>query len=75
MATMKKKDIRKLDEKEAKKKLGELRLELSKERAKIRIGATVTSPGQMKQIRRNIARILTIRRETSKTREEKKTNG
>jgi len=75
MATMKKKDIRKLDEKEAKKKLGELRLELSKERAKIRIGATVTSPGQIKQIRRNIARILTIRRETSKTREEKKTNG
>lgn len=75
MATMKKKDIRKLDEKEAKKKLGELRLELSKERAKIRIGATVTSPGQIKQIRRNIARILTIGRGTSKTREEKKTNG
>jgi large subunit ribosomal protein L29 len=75
MATMKKKDIRKLDEKEAKKKLGELRLELSKERAKIRIGASVTSPGQIKQIRRNIARILTIGKETSKAREEKKTNG
>ena len=75
MATMKKKDIRKLDEKEAKKKLGEFRLELSKERAKIRIGASVTSPGQIRHMRRNIARILTIGRETSKSREEKKTNG
>jgi large subunit ribosomal protein L29 len=75
MATMKKKDIRKLDDKEAKKKLGELRLELSKERAKIRIGASVTSPGQIRYIRRSIARILTIGREKSKPLEEKKPNG
>ena len=75
MATMKKKDIRKLDEKESNKKLGELRLELSKERAKVRIGASVTSPGQIRHIRRNIARILTAERERSKHPEEKKPNG
>ena len=72
MATMKKKDIRKLDEKEAKKKLDELRLELSKERAKINIGASVTSPGQIRYLRRDIARILTIERERSKSPGEKK---
>ncbi len=75
MATMKKKDLRKLDEKEAKKKLDELRLEFSKERAKINIGASVTSPGQIRHLRRNIARILTITRERSKSLEETKANG
>ncbi len=71
MAVLRKKDIRKLDEKEAKKKLEELRLELSKERAKINVGATVTSPGKIKEIRRSIARILTAERERSKPVEEK----
>ncbi len=75
MATIKKKDIRKLGAKEANKKLDELSLELSKERAKISIGASVTSPGKIRHIRRSIARILTISRETSEPREEKKTNG
>jgi large subunit ribosomal protein L29 len=69
MAVLKKKDIRKLDDKETNKKLEELRLELSKERAKIDIGATVTSPGKIRYIRRGIARILTISREKSKNKE------
>ncbi len=75
MATIKKKDLRKLDKKEAGKKLDELRLELSKEQAKINIGASVTSPGQIRHLRRDIARILTIRRENSKSSEDKKANG
>ena len=75
MAVLKNKDIRKLDDKETTKKLDELRLELSKERAKIDIGATVTSPGRIKEIRKAIARILTISKEKSKHLEEKKSNG
>ncbi len=75
MAVLNKKDIRKLGAKEMDKKLGELRLELAKERAKIDIGATVTSPGRIKDLRQSIARILTIGREKSKPPEEKKTNG
>ncbi len=63
MTVLKKKDIRKLDPKERGKKLDELRLELSKERAKINIGATVTSPGIIRHTRRSIARILSISRE------------
>jgi ribosomal protein L29 len=75
MAVLRTKDIRKLDRKETKKKLEELRLELSKERAKIDIGASVTSPGRIKDLRKAISRILTVERERSETPEEKKTNG
>ncbi len=66
MATLKSKDIRKLSEKELEKKLDELRLELAKEKANISIGANVTSPGKLKDTKRTIARMLTIRKEKSR---------
>ena len=66
MATLKAKDIRKLSDKEREKKLSELRLELAKERANISIGASVTSPGKLKDNKRTIARMLSIKREKSK---------
>lgn len=75
MAVIRNKEIRKLDEKESRKKLEELRLELSKERAKINIGASVTSPGRIRELRRGISRILTIEREKSKSLEEEHRNG
>lgn len=75
MTVLKKKDIRKLDVKESGKKMDELRLELAKERAKVDVGATVTSPGQIRNIRRSVARILTIEKEKAKSLEEKKPNG
>jgi len=62
MAVLRAKDIRKLSEKELEKKLDELRLELAKERANISIGASVTSPGRIREIRKTIARIQTIRK-------------
>jgi large subunit ribosomal protein L29 len=75
MAVLNKKDVRKLDTKDRNKKLEEFRLELSKERAKINVGASVSSPGRIREIRKAIARILTIDREKSKTQEVKKPNG
>ncbi|GEM_PF-676295 len=63
MAVLKMKDIKKLGEKELSEKLNELKLELAKERANIAIGATVTSPGRIKEIRRGIARIETEKTE------------
>jgi len=59
MAVIRNKDVKKLGEKDLDKKLNELRLELTKERANIAIGATATSPGRIKEIKRAIARILT----------------
>ena len=63
MAILKPKEIRKLAPKELQKRLNELQLELAKERASINIGASVTSPGRIKEIRKTIARIKTLERE------------
>ncbi len=67
MAILRAKDIRKTDGAELDKRLGELRLELAKERGNIHIGGTVTSPGRIREIRKTIARVLTIRSEAGKT--------
>jgi len=66
MAILKPKEIRKLTAKDLDKRLNELQLELAKERANINIGASVTSPGRLKEIRKTIARIKTIRKEGEK---------
>jgi large subunit ribosomal protein L29 len=63
MAIMRKKDIRKLEGKELEKKLNEMRLELAKQRASVKIGATVTSPGRIRELRKTVARGLTIKKE------------
>lgn len=63
MAILRASEIRKMNEKDIQKKNAELRLELAKERANTRIGATATSPGRIKEIKRTIARIKTVRRE------------
>ena len=65
MAVLKKKDARKLSGADLDKKLGELRLEVAKEKANIAIGAPVSSPGKMREMKRTIGRILTIKREKS----------
>ena len=57
------KELRKMDEKELDKKLSELRLELMKERGNVEMGRPVKNPGRIRNIRRDIARILTIKRE------------
>ena len=61
MAILRMKDLKKMDEKELDKNLSELRMELSKEKANVHIGASVTSPGRLKEIRRTIARIKTVK--------------
>ncbi len=66
MAILRSKDIRKLSEKELGKKLDELKLELAKEKANISIGASVTSPGRIREIRKTIARVRLIKSEKPK---------
>jgi large subunit ribosomal protein L29 len=63
MVILRMKELRKMDERDLDKHLKDLRLELSKERANIHIGASVTSPGRIKEIRRTISRILTVKEE------------
>ncbi len=68
MAILKMKKIRELSEKELQERMRELKLELSKEKAASEIG-TVKNPGRIREIRRTIARILTLQ---SKNRGDKK---
>ncbi len=63
---MKRKEVLSMNEEEKSAKLTELRKELMKNRAQIAAGTVPKSPGQIKQIRKAIARILTTRRKKEK---------
>jgi len=63
MAIVKSKDIRKMTEEEMNKKIGELKLELSKKKAQIIVGGAPENAGKIKEVKRTIARILTIKNE------------
>ena len=54
------------------KKLSELRLELSKELGNVKMGRAVKNPGKIKQMRKSIAQILTVKKGMKK---EKKKRG
>jgi len=52
-----------MGEVDLKKRLIELRMELMKNNAQVAIGTTPKSPGQLRQLKKTIARILTILKE------------
>jgi len=60
------KELRKLKPEDLDKKLNELKLELLKERGNIEMGGNIKNPGRIKIIRRDIARILTLKKEKEK---------
>ena len=63
---MKAKEIRSMGKEDLKTKIEELKKELMKVNTQIATGTTPKSPGQVKQIKKNIARILTILTEKKK---------
>jgi large subunit ribosomal protein L29 len=63
MPILRVKEIRDMPAKERKEKLDEFRTELLRLKTMVRAGGTVESPARMKEIRRTIARILTIENE------------
>jgi len=63
------KELRKLKDEDIEKKLNELKLELLKERGNVEMGGNVKNPGKIKVLRRDIARILTLKREKEKRNE------
>lgn len=60
------KELIKLNDDELKKRLNELKLELLKERGNVEMGGNVKNPGRIRVIRRDIARILTLKKEKEK---------
>jgi len=63
VAILRVKEIRKMRPEERLEKLNELYAELRRLRAKVASGGALENPGRLKEIRRTIARILTIQRE------------
>jgi large subunit ribosomal protein L29 len=63
LAILRVKEIRKMKAEERREKLAELYAELRRLRAKVASGGAIKSPGRLRELRRSIARILTIQRE------------
>lgn len=63
MAYLKAKEVRGLNNEDRKTRLLELRKDLMHERGVAAMGGSPPSPGKIRQLRRQIARILTISRE------------
>ena len=61
------KDIIDMDSKERSKKLSELRTEQSRLRTMISAGGAVENPARIREIRKTIARVLTIENQQKKT--------
>lgn len=63
MAILRSDDIRDMDDSALDEKLNDLNTELAKERGKIAVGGFPENEGRIREIRRTIARIKTIRTE------------
>ena len=62
---MKIKEIREMDNKDLNKRLSELRLDLIKEVANVKRGRPIKNPGKIRVLKKSIARILTVKKQTS----------
>ena len=63
MAILHVKEMRKMKEEDLNKKLFDLKKELMKVNAQISQGTAPEKPGRIKEIKRTIARILTVKKE------------
>ncbi len=66
MAILRNREAKNMSREDLDKRLKELRLELTKEKASIAVSGTVKNPGRIKEIKRTIAKILTLKNERSK---------
>lgn len=72
MPIMRTKDIRAMSSEDRGKKLTELRTELLRLKTMIKAGGAIENPGRVKELRKTIARILTIENEEGRPTREKK---
>ena len=70
---MRAKDLRSMSKENIDSKLLELKKELVKQNAQIATGTTPKSPGQLREIKKTIAKILTIANENKFIKKAKKT--
>lgn len=75
MAILKSKAARDLSADELMNKLAEIRLELAKERGKIRVGGVPENPGKIREMRKTAARIITVQKQKQKAKPSVKSKG
>lgn len=73
MPIIKVKDIRDMSSEDRKKKLNELRTELVRLRTMVKAGGSIDNPARIRELRKAVARILTIQNEPSKPETKEKT--
>ena len=74
MPIMRLKEMRDLPQQDRNKKLGELRTEFLRLQTMIRAGGTIENPARVKQLRKTIARLLTVENEERLGISKKKTS-
>jgi large subunit ribosomal protein L29 len=60
LAILRKREMKQMLPEERKKKISELRAELTTIRTSVKSGGTVENPSRVKELRRTVARLLTI---------------
>ncbi|MCD6477351.1 MAG: 50S ribosomal protein L29 [Candidatus Aenigmarchaeota archaeon] len=60
MSLIKKSELKKMEKAELMKRLSDFRLELAKEKSQIAVGGSPSNIGRIREIRKTIAKILTI---------------
>ncbi len=58
------KELRTLKKEELDKRLYDARLELLKERGNVKMRRPIKNPGRIRELRRTVARVLTVKKET-----------
>jgi len=64
------KDIRSMSPEEQQKRLAELQTELVRLKTLVKAGGALENPARIREIRKTVARILTVKNEKKLTREE-----
>jgi len=72
MPILRLKDARAMSPDERRKKLDELRTELTRLETMVKAGGSIDNPARVRELRKTIARILTIENEKTPPKEEKK---
>jgi large subunit ribosomal protein L29 len=72
MAALKAKQIREMKPEDVDKRLSELKLELVKELGNVKMGRPVKNPGRIKELKKAIARLLTVGQEKKKEKRTKR---
>jgi len=72
MPILRTKDIRAMSSEDRRKKLMELRTELLRLKTLIKAGGAIENPGRVRELRKAIARILTVENEESRPVREKR---